>query len=86
MKKELFAAAILASLAALSAWNLCHIKSLTGEIAGIVELSASAVQENDWDRAEQLAKSARLRWQQAAGYTNVFIRHSELDLLSLIHI
>ncbi|MDD6189174.1 MAG: DUF4363 family protein [Clostridiales bacterium] len=80
MKKELFAVTILILLSGLSAWNLNHVKSLTGEISETLKLSYAMAEADDWEGAAELANSAEQKWSDSGGYTQIFIRHSEIDL------
>lgn len=80
MRKELFAAIILAALAFTSTWNLKHIKSLTGELSSLMRQSYVMAAAGNWGAANTLAQKGADIWNSSDSYTHIFIRHSEVDL------
>lgn len=82
MKKEWIAGGILVLLAAFSAWNLCHIKTLTNSITELLETSHELSISGDWDTATLHAQSAEKIWSDSNCYTQVFMSHPEIDSAS----
>ena len=79
MKREIFAVVLLVALAAASVWNIRREDRLIGEIEEHLALSEKAVLAGDPDYAEQQLKAALRIWLSARNYTQVFLRHPELD-------
>ena len=79
MKRMTAALAMLGLLFALSAWNLRHIDALTEELCGCVELSQRCVELGDGRAARAAVDDALWLWEEAEGYTHIFLRHSEVD-------
>ncbi len=82
MKKEIFAAALLAAILALSLWNTHEIKSICGELADIVEASGRAAGEGDWAASLQRVEEALSLWRSREGYTHAVLRHADIETLS----
>ena len=79
MKRELCALGLLAALIAVSFWNIRKADSLTGEIGEHLSLSEKAVLAGDPDYAAEQLEAALRIWLAAGDYTQVFLRHPELD-------
>ena len=79
MKKEISAAVILLLLLALAAWNLLYLRNLTDDIVFTLNHSYSLSLDGDWDGAARQAEAANSLWQEAEGYTNVFIRYTAVE-------
>ena len=79
MKREICALLLLAVLAALSIWNIRGADRLVGEIQEHLDLSEKAMLSGDSPYAEQQLEAALHIWLAARGYTQVFLRHPELD-------
>ena len=79
MKREICAILLLAVLIALSAWNIRAADRLIGEIQEHLDLSEKAVLSGDPLYAEQQLEAALHIWLAARGYTQIFLRHPELD-------
>ena len=80
MKKEIFAATILALLAVISAWNLHYAQKLTTELSQDVDASIELAQSGQWSKAIRIAESASEKWNSADSYTHIFMGHAELEL------
>lgn len=80
MKKEIFAAVILALLAIISTWNLRYAQRLTSELSQAVDASIEMAKSGQWQKATRIAKSASERWSSADSYTQIFMGHAELEL------
>ena len=79
MRRTIIALSLLGLLAALSTWNLRHIDTLTDRLCGCVELSMRCMDEGDGDAARAAVDAALMLWEEAEGYTHIFVRHSEVD-------
>jgi len=79
MKKEISAAVILLLLLAASLWNLLYLRHLTEEITSILDESYSHSLAGAWEQALQRAEEAELRWRNAEGYTDIFIRYTAVE-------
>ena len=82
MKREICAALLLAVLIAASVWNIHRADALIGEIREHLELSEKALLAADPDYAREQLEAAKRIWLSARGYTQVFLRHPELDSTS----
>ena len=79
MKREICALLLLAALAAASYWNIHRADTLTAEIKDHLELSEKALLANDPKYAVEQLEAALRIWLSARSYTQVFLRHPELD-------
>ena len=82
MKKEIGALLLLAALAAGSAWSIRKTDMLTADVKTHLELSEKALLSGDRDYAAEQLEAALRIWLSARGYTEVFLRHTELDSTS----
>ena len=82
MKREILAALLLITLVAASVLNIRRADRLTAEILEHLELSEKAMLAADPDYAEEQFEAAKRLWLSARGYTQVFLRHPELDSTS----
>jgi hypothetical protein len=82
MKKEWFAAALLIGVILGSAFNLRHLKSITGKLDARVEEAVSAADSGNWTLAETLASGILQDWTRMDKYTHIFIRHGEIDAVT----
>lgn len=82
MKKEIGALLLLAALAAGSVWSIRKTDTLTGDVKAHLELSEKALLSGDRDYAAEQLEAALRIWLSARGYTEVFLRHPELDSTS----
>ena len=81
MNREWIALGLLALLLAGSLWNIGHVDSLTGEVKADLILSRAAAAAGDGAAAAAALQRAVERWERAAAYTEIFIRHPEIDTL-----
>ena len=79
MKREISALLLLAVLAAVSVWNIHRTDTLTGDIKEHLELSEKALLSGDRDYAAEQLEAAQRIWLSARSFTQVFLRHPELD-------
>ncbi len=79
MKKEFAALALLAALLAASFYNVRYIENMVSEISALAHESYGCLAEGDTVASMQKLEQAIERWEQAEGYTHIFIRHSEID-------
>ena len=79
MKREICALLLLAALAAASVWNIRRADALTDEIREHLELSEKALMADDRKYAGEQLEAALRIWLAARSYTQVFLRHPELD-------
>jgi len=79
MKREICALLLLAALAAASVWNIRRADALTDEIREHLELSEKALSADDPKYAGEQLEAALRIWLAARTYTQVFLRHPELD-------
>jgi len=82
MKKTFIAIGLLALLTTLSAWNLQHLRILTGELSRGVEEARACCQKGDFEAAGAVLDKSLELWLGSDGYTHIFIRHSEIDAAS----
>ena len=82
MKREICALLLLAALAAVSVWNIRRADALTDEIREHLELSEKALLADDQKYAGEQLEAALRIWLSARAYTQVFLRHPELDATS----
>ena len=79
MKREICAGALLLLLA-LCAWlNIRHIDSLTDSVSTCLDRSEAAAERGDYTAALNALETGLSIWDGAHSYTNIFIRHPELD-------
>ena len=82
MKREICALLLLAALIAGSLWNIRKAERLTDEIEEHLALSEQAVRAGDSKYALDQFEAALRIWLAARGYTEVVLRHAELDSAS----
>ncbi|MGM9521272.1 MAG: DUF4363 family protein [Oscillospiraceae bacterium] len=82
MKKEIFAAALLAVILALSLINTHYLSSITTEISGLVEKACAEAESDNWDMSEKYAMRAMDIWHGSDGYTHIVLRHSDIDSMT----
>ena len=79
MTRESFAALLLAALIAVSLWSIRRVDGLTDEIEQHLANSEKAALAEDYENAALEADAALRIWLDASAYTQVFIRHPEID-------
>lgn len=82
MKREICALVLLAVLVAVSAWDIRRADTLIGEIKEHVALSEKAALAGDGDYASEQLDAAFRIWLAARAYTQIMLRHTELDITS----
>ena len=79
MKREIGALALLGLLIFASLWNIRRADGLIGEIKEHVALSEKAVLAGDKTYASEQLEAAFRIWGAAKAYTQILLRHTELD-------
>ena len=79
MKREICAALLLAALVGASLWNIRRAEALIGEVETHLDLSEKAMLAGDPGYAEEQLNAALRIWLSAGTYTQIFLRHAELD-------
>ena len=79
MKRELAAGGLLLLLLLAAAWNIRRADFLTEQIGRNLERSEHAARRGDFELARTAAENALALWNNASGYTSVFLRHPDLD-------
>ena len=79
MKREIWAAMLLAILFAGSLWNIRAIDRLTDKIGQYLDRSEQAIASGDTASAEKELQTALDIWLKSDSYTHIFIRHPEID-------
>lgn len=79
MKREYAAAAVLALLVALSAWNSAKLAKLTEDMEVAVCKSRSAAEQLSFRRSRDYLEEGLTLWEQAEGYTQVFLPREQVE-------
>lgn len=79
MKREIFAVILLASVLALSIWNICYVDHITEELLDYVDCSSDYAAAGDYEMAAEILTAALDRWKSLDRYAGVAIRHTETD-------
>ena len=82
MKRELFAAALLSLLCLFAAWNVHRVDQLTGSILQNLERAEYAMSLGNKKTAMKNFQTGFSIWKTASSYTNVFLRHPDVDAAS----
>lgn len=82
MKKDLFAAGLLAVILALSMLNTGRINSLCDDLDELVDLSAGAAARGDWEESRQALDKAVSLWKAQEEYTGIVLRHTDIETLT----
>lgn len=82
MKKELFAILTILLLLIGSVSSLIHLESLVSDLNTHIEYSLLYCSLDDYEAAHTEMGKALQKWNNAEGYTHIFIRHSEVDTTS----
>lgn len=69
-------------LAAGSVWNIRHLDDLTARLEAEVQRSRACWSVGDTAGAAEALEGALREWERQDSYTNIFIRHTEVDALS----
>jgi hypothetical protein len=76
MKKELIAAALLASLLAGALVNVRALDRISDSIERLIDEVERGADIGAWDAAERAAESAVSFWESRGAYTHIVLRHS----------
>ncbi len=79
MIREILALLLIILLAAGSIWNIHTIDKLCSDIQSCLSQAEKHLLYGSQEAAEQAVSAALETWQRAERYTNIFIRHPEID-------
>ena len=79
MKREWIAVGLLALLMAAAALNIVKLDRLLEQININITRTENAVSQDDFETAAACFENGFSIWQTARSYTNVFLRHSDMD-------
>ncbi|MCR5663722.1 MAG: DUF4363 family protein [Oscillospiraceae bacterium] len=79
MKKEIGAALLLCALLIGSLLNLKTLDTMTDELNESLMRSLDCVAAGDFAAAERELEKTERRWNEARPYTEIFVRHPEID-------
>lgn len=82
MKKELFAAGLLALILAFSILNTAVIDSICEGVTDLIDRSTAAAREGNWEESELLLNDALSLWKKNETYTTIVLRHTDIDTVS----
>ena len=82
MKRELFAAALLSAILALSMINSSKLAHMTEDISQLTTQAVEYAGQEQWQRAELCSRRAMAIWEQNKDYTHVVLRHDSIDSTS----
>ena len=82
MKRELTALLLLILLIACSVWNLARLDRLTDRISLCLDRAEAAAGDGDPEAALKALDDGLVLWRRARDYTNVFLRHPDVDAVS----
>lgn len=82
MKKELFAAGLLALILTLSILNTWEIGKLCGDLEDLVENSAKSAESGDWSESQRYLEEAVTLWKKRETYTSIVLRHTDIETLT----
>lgn len=82
MKKEIFAALILAVILVLSLCNSAYLTKLTNSITDIVDKAEHAARLEDWDNASIQAQEALDNWKKSEKYYHTVLGHRDIDTVT----
>lgn len=82
MKREICAAVLLLLLIAAAALNTLHIDRLTDLVETSLTRAENAAEQGDFETALVMLENALSVWQGDRDYTDVFLRHPDLDAAS----
>ena len=79
MKKEIFAAALLIIVLAVSFLNILFLSRIADELTVLIDEAADAIQRDDWDAAVSKAETAVQKWLDSTDYANIILHHNEIN-------
>lgn len=79
MKRIWIGAALLAIILAAGLWTGNRMEKIHTEVAQRLRLCAQAAQAGQWDRADELAREAKDRWEAEWDFTAALADHTLLD-------
>ena len=79
MKREYGAMALLLALCLTALWNVRRVDFLIGQIDMDLVRAEHALGDGDFDRALAAVDSGLAVWHGARHYTNIFLRHADVD-------
>ncbi len=82
MKKEIFAALLLALLLSLSVVNTHVIDSLCNQLSQGVASAGQAAQRGDWEGSVQALRETMSWWEERETYARIVLRHTDIETLT----
>lgn len=79
MKRIWISLSMLAVVFGLALVNSWYLDRLTEEMAHTLEQAQALAEEGDWAGGRQLTQDALDRWESAADYLYIVVRHSDSD-------
>jgi hypothetical protein len=81
VKRIIWGITILLALLIVSTAIAAGMHSIHSRISNLLEQSAAAASQDDWQQADHLARQARDQWQKYHNFTAAFADHSPMDEL-----
>lgn len=81
MKRSIWGVGILIALLILSIAIAKGMHQVHYRISDLLSQAAAAAEQDDWQKADQLARQAEAQWQQHHAFTAAFADHTPMDEL-----
>ena len=82
MKKELFAASLLAAIFILAIANNHHLETITDSMTLLILEAEQSSSNCEWDKAYDAANNAVNTWLSSSPYIHVVLRHDDIEALT----
>jgi len=79
MKLIVIAAALLVLVCGFAVWNVAYMNNLIGGLLDELDSAQAAAGQEDFTSAADLTEAAAETWRSKEFYTNIAIRHSDVD-------
>ena len=79
MKRLIVSISILLLLGGAAGWHVFHLSKLIHQTSELVEQAASAMEQEDWERAKHLTHQAIQFWNSHDNYLHNTLRHTDVD-------
>jgi hypothetical protein len=79
MKHLWISAAILAALFCATLLHTFYLRSITDDLATLLEQADASAFDGAWEQAETQEQQALTHWEKQNQYLHVFLRHSDID-------
>lgn len=80
MKREIFAAVLLAVMLVCSIINTNQISTLTNTVESLVSQAVRLAEKGSWSDSVEHAVAALHTWQGASPYTDIILRHEKTEM------